>query len=209
MHIAAQQLRAGQWSITANLWPLTANVYHVMIIVTSGIYFYQYHFYFLEFLLNYLELVFLQFKHIYKPQRTSLFPFYLFIFYLMFHNHSVYSCFPTACKHTGWVCSLFDCCLQSLYVITLSTFCTRAGSLNRTPLPYQFSRWRLNFLKMSNLMSTEIRMSKLPKVRYTNSPCCSVLLWTNFSFLPVNQQNCVGVVSTNNITYPVQIYTPF
>ena len=56
--------------------------------------FYQYHFYFLEFLLNYLELVFLQFKHIYKPQRTSLFPFYLFIFYLMFHNHSVYSCFP-------------------------------------------------------------------------------------------------------------------
>ena len=94
MHIAAQQLRAGQWSITANLWPLTVNVYHVMIIVTSGIYFYQYHFYFLEFLLNYLELVFLQFKHIYKPQRTSLFPFYLFIFYLMFHNHSVYSCFP-------------------------------------------------------------------------------------------------------------------
>ena len=89
-HIAAQQSRAGQWSITANRWPLTANVYHVMIIVTSGIYFYQYHFYFLEFLLNYLELVFLQFKHIYKPQRTSLFPFHLFIFYLLFHNHSVY-----------------------------------------------------------------------------------------------------------------------
>ena len=29
------EIRAGQWSITANLWPLTTHIYHVMIIVTS------------------------------------------------------------------------------------------------------------------------------------------------------------------------------
>ena len=43
----------------------------------------------------------------------------------------------------------------------------------------------------------------------TNSPCCSVLLWTSFCFLQVNQQKYVGMVSTNNITYSEQIYKPF
>ena len=43
------------------------------------IFFIKYHFYFLEILLNDLELVFLEFKQIYKTKRTSLFYFYLFV----------------------------------------------------------------------------------------------------------------------------------
>ena len=30
------QIRAGQWSITANLWPSTTHIYHAMITVTRG-----------------------------------------------------------------------------------------------------------------------------------------------------------------------------
>ena len=30
------QIRAGQWSTTANLWPLTTHIYHVMIFVTDS-----------------------------------------------------------------------------------------------------------------------------------------------------------------------------
>ena len=52
---------------------------------------------------------------------------------------------------------------QSLYVITLSTFCTWTRSLKWTTLPCQFSQWRLNFLKIW-LTSAEIRMSQLSKV---------------------------------------------
>ena len=47
-------------------------------------------FYFIEILLNDLELVFLEFKHIYKAQKTSLVSFYLFSFYSLFRNHTVY-----------------------------------------------------------------------------------------------------------------------
>ena len=39
---------------------------------------------------EHLELVFLEFKTIYKTQRASLFSFYLFIFYSLFCNHFVY-----------------------------------------------------------------------------------------------------------------------
>ena len=53
-------------------------------------FFCYYYFYFPEILLNDLKLVFLEVKHIYKKQRTSLFSFYLPIFYLLFFNHSVY-----------------------------------------------------------------------------------------------------------------------
>ena len=84
-----RQVRAGQWSITANFRPLTAHIYHVMIIVTGGfsrISFY----YFLEFFLSDLEFVFLGFKHFYTTHRTSFFSFYLFILYSLFCNHSVY-----------------------------------------------------------------------------------------------------------------------
>ena len=65
--------------------PLTAHIYLVMIIATGGFskkLFFGY-FYFLEILLNYLELVFLEFKHINRTQRTSLFSSYLFIFLLI------------------------------------------------------------------------------------------------------------------------------
>ena len=85
---------AGQQSINANLQPLTAHVYHVMIIVASGFskksFFYHCYVCFLEILLNDLERVFLEFKHIYKTHRTSLFSFNLLIFYSLFCNHSVY-----------------------------------------------------------------------------------------------------------------------
>ena len=133
---------------------------------------------FLEILLLDLELVFLEFKHIFKTQRTSLF-FYLFIFCLLFCNHSV--------------------------LITLSTFWTWTGSLKWTPLPCQFSRWSLNFSRLSLLqMKLECLNCQKSDVR-TNSTCCSVLLCTSFCFLQVNQQKHVGMLSTNNIMYSEQI----
>ena len=122
------QTRAGQRSITANLRLWTAHIYHVMIIVTGGFsnkyFFYQYYFYFREILLNSLELVFLEFKHIYKTQRTSLFSFYLLIFYLLFHNHSAYQCPPPLrlfrlCVNTKDESVLFLIVVsQSLHVIS-------------------------------------------------------------------------------------------
>ena len=68
--LSVLQVRAGQWSITANLWPLTTHIYHVMIIVTGGFskksYYYYYYFYFVEIHLNDLELVFLELLNIRK-----------------------------------------------------------------------------------------------------------------------------------------------
>ena len=64
---SALQIRAGQWTITANLWPLTTHIYHVMIIVTSGFSmkpFYYHCFHFAEILLNDFELVFLELLNI-------------------------------------------------------------------------------------------------------------------------------------------------
>ena len=52
--------------------------------------FFKYNFHFLEILLNDVELVFLEFKHTYKTERSGLFFSYLFTFYLLFRNHSVY-----------------------------------------------------------------------------------------------------------------------
>ena len=43
--------------------------------------------------------------------------------------------FSTACKHTGWVVLFLLVVSQSLYVITLSTFCNWTGSLKQTPSP--------------------------------------------------------------------------
>ena len=77
------------------------------------IFFYLYCFYFLEILLKDLELVFVEFIHIYKTQR-SLFSFYLFIF--------------TCCFVIIWCVNV----LQSFYVIRLSNFCTWALSLKLT-----------------------------------------------------------------------------
>ena len=78
--------KASQLSITANLQSLTAHIYCIMIIVTSGFskksfFLILFVFCFLEIYLNNLEIVFLEFKYIYNTQRTSLFSFYLFIFY--------------------------------------------------------------------------------------------------------------------------------
>ena len=44
----------------------------------------------LEIFLNDFELVFLEIKHTYKTKRVSLFSLFLFFFYLLFRNHSVY-----------------------------------------------------------------------------------------------------------------------
>ena len=75
-----------------------------------------YYDYFLEILLNNFELVFLESKHFYQTQKTSLFSFYLLFFYSLFQNHSVYQ-HSAACKHTGWVCFLFACCFAiTLYI---------------------------------------------------------------------------------------------
>ena len=52
----------------------------------KSFFFYQYNFYFPEISLNDLELVFLGFKYTYRTERSSLFSFHLFIFYLLFHN---------------------------------------------------------------------------------------------------------------------------
>ena len=88
----ALQIRASQRSITANLWPLTARIYHVMIIVISG--FSKKSFFLILFFIS---------KEFFWTILNSL-----------FHNHCVlafptFSNFSTACKHTGWVCSLFAC----------------------------------------------------------------------------------------------------
>ena len=80
---AALQIRAGQRSITANLRTLTAYIYHVMIIVTGE--FSNKSF----FLLTNLDLSW-NLNTFTEKQRSSLFSTYLFIFYLLFCNHSVY-----------------------------------------------------------------------------------------------------------------------
>ena len=71
---AALQIRAGQQSITANLHPLITHIYYVMITVTGDFSkksFYYY--YFQEILLNNLELVFLEFKHLQNTQNKFVF----------------------------------------------------------------------------------------------------------------------------------------
>ena len=75
LYNTALQIRASQRSITANLWSLTAHIYYVMIIVTGDFSksFYYCHYYFLEILLNDLELVFLEFKHLRKTQNKFVF----------------------------------------------------------------------------------------------------------------------------------------
>ena len=148
-----------------------------------------------------------------KKNKSFLF---LFIRYSLFCNHSVYytfSYFSTACKHTHWVCSRLMFCNRN------NAFHYWTDSLKQTPkskwtfyviyLPCQFSWWSLNFLKI-RLASAEIKCLNCQKsdIR-AYSACCSVLLWTSFCFLQVNQQSCVGMVSTNNTTYSKQIYKPF
>ena len=92
-------------------------------------------FFLLEILLNDLEIVFLELKHIntFTKQKEQIYFFYLFIFYLLFHTHSVYECFPPICtfplcENTGWVCSLLDCwfavtlCNNALHILYMNRF---------------------------------------------------------------------------------------
>ena len=99
------------------------------------------------------ELVFLEFKHIYKTQRTSLFSFYLFIFYSLFRNNCVYQLSPPFCTFLLHVNTQNGSALvllaisESLYVIMLSTFCDCTGSLKRTPTwNFMLSIFHVNYL---------------------------------------------------------------
>ena len=97
--------------------------------------------------------------------------FLLFVHFLLVVLQSLYvlmlptfSYFSTACKHTEWVCSLFDC----LFVITLGNdaffhllYLDRFIKMNSSSISIFW--WRLNFLKI-RLTSAEIRMSKLSKI---------------------------------------------
>ena len=83
------QTRASQQSITVNFWALIIHIYHIMVTVTGGFSRISFLLFPKCFLSN-LELVFLEFKHFYKTHRTSLFSFYLFIYLLLFDNHSGY-----------------------------------------------------------------------------------------------------------------------
>ena len=158
--------------------------------------------------MNNLELVFLEFKHIYKTQRTSLFSFYLFIFYLLFFNHSVYiltlstfSYLSAASKHTGWACSLFlllFCNLCALQLLCLDRF------IKMNPSSMQIFLMRLKLRLDLTLLKLVCLNCQKSNIR-TNSPCYSVLLWASFCFLQFNHQKCAGMVSTNNITYSEQI----
>ena len=122
------KIRTGERSINANLRPLTAHIYHVMIILTDGFSKKSYYF-FLEILLDNLELVILEFKHFYKTHRTSLFSFYLLIFY-SFCNHSMYwhsvlfRTFPLRLSTVDESVLSFYVVSQSVCILTLSLFCT-------------------------------------------------------------------------------------
>ena len=79
--------------------------------------FYYYYFYFLEIFLNNLELVFLEFRHIYKTKIKSCFLFICLFFTCCFVSFclltfSAFSYFSDACKHRM---SLFSFCAITLY----------------------------------------------------------------------------------------------
>ena len=165
-------IRDNQQSITAKLCTF---IYHLMIIVTGvfskkAFFYYFLYFYFLEIVLNDLELVILEYKHIYKTKNKSV--FFLSVCFLLVVSYSfcvlmlsTFSHFSTFCKHTGWVCSLFDSCFaitlcnNALYLLYLDRF------IKGNSFPCQFSQWSLNFLNI-RLTSAEIRMSKLSEVWY-------------------------------------------
>ena len=160
-----------------------------------------------------LELVFLEFKHIYKTQRTSLFSFYLFIFYLLFCNHSfwvltlfTFPYFSAACKHTGWVCSLFYCCF-AITLCALHLFCLDRF-IKTNPSSIQIFLMKIKFPEDVTQLKLECLNFQKSNVR-TNTPSCCVLPWISFCFLQVNQQKRAKIVSTNNIKYSEQIYEPF
>ena len=68
---------------------------------------------------------------------------------------------------------------------------------------------KLKFFKI-RLTAAENRMSNLSSLISEQIALAAVFYFGQvFFFLRVNQQNPVGMVSTNNITYSEQIYKPF
>ena len=102
--------------------------------------------------------MFLEFKHIYKIQRTVRFLLAVTLSSCVL-TLSTFSYFSTACKHTDESVFFLIVVSQSLYVIKVSTW---AGSLKQTPSPCQFSRLSLIFFWI-RFASGKIRMSKLSK----------------------------------------------
>ena len=84
--------------------------------------YYYYHYYFLEIILNDLELVFLEFKHLQNTQNKFVFflsvQFFSHCFLIsLCINAPTFLYFSTACKYTGWVCTLFARCFAILLYI--------------------------------------------------------------------------------------------
>ena len=112
-------VRAGQRSITANLRPLTTHIYHVMIIVTDE--------FSMKSLLLFLRNSFKQFWTYLLQNSQNKFVFFLsihfftccFVIILCINTFRLFVLF-TACKDTGWVCSLFAHCFTiTVYINTL------------------------------------------------------------------------------------------
>ena len=96
----ALQIRTGQQLTTGNLQLLSTHIlacndhcdrwlFQEIFIYYYYHYCYYYYYHFLEIILNDLEPIFLKFNHFYKTHMTS-FSFYLFNFYSLFHNYSLY-----------------------------------------------------------------------------------------------------------------------
>ena len=112
------QVKAGQRSITANLRPLTTHIYLVMIIVTGE--------FSMKSLLLFLRNSFKQFWTYLLQNSQNKFVFFLsihfftcsFVIILCINTFHLFVLF-TACKHTGWVCSLFAHCFAiTVYINT-------------------------------------------------------------------------------------------
>ena len=112
-------IRTSQQSITANLRPLTTHIYHVMIIVTDE--------FSMKSLLLFLRNSFKQFWTYLLQNSQNKFVFFLsihfftccFVIILCINTFHLFVLF-TACKDTGWVCSLFAHCFTiTVYINTL------------------------------------------------------------------------------------------
>ena len=127
---------------------------------------------------------------IFTKHKEQICFFCLFIFYLLFCNHSLYWCSPPLhnfplCEH-GMCLYLFDCCLtitlsnDTLHLLHLDRF-IKANPSSISIFLMKLKRLDLPQLKLDclNCQKSDIRR---------NSPCSSLLLWTSFCFLQVNQQ---------------------
>ena len=127
----ALQLRAGQRSITTYLRSMTAHICHVMTIVTGS---------FSKKLLllfprnsfeRYWACFFLEFKHIYKTQRTNLFSFSFFngCFKIILCINILHLFVLFHCVQTHRMSSFFACCFAITLCNKALRLCTWTGSL--------------------------------------------------------------------------------